>query len=454
MIIISSTEITNLNEDNLNTANSDFQKKDETNNNITKIINSDNNSNNMKNNILDNKVINLENSDKSNKSDYSLLKPETPKTKNKDNTYIKKKSNFRTNSNNNTYKRDQNIARFSVKSEISEREYPPLEPIYDIELSNYNQNSLNDIFNEKLSSLSVEEYDLSILENENSTVKSSFPLNLGDNQVDNKKRRISEMIDIPPVENVLDKIEEQEEDINKSFNSGDNIEIITENKTPKNNEHSKLKKSLSKFANPNKKNSKTSLSKRNSINNNKKRLTNTISLINEEDQKIHIIDKSEKDNNFVKLNLQDDDYVMQDSNNNSIQESNMCTIYTKTRFDYKNNTKLKNIDNQSEFSSSRQLQSLIIGGNQINNEESQLKEENKENNEKNKENNNNENKDNKDNLEEKPYIDFPIKDYDEITLMEKLIYDRRSYGRYLADHILAEHIVFNIFYLNSLFVPR
>jgi len=50
--------------------------------------------------------------------------------------------------------------------------------------------------------------------------------------------------------------------------------------------------------------------------------------------------------------------------------------------------------------------------------------------------------------------EFPIKDYEELTLMERLKYDKRSFATYLKDLLLPDHNVLNIFYLNSLFVPR
>ena len=52
------------------------------------------------------------------------------------------------------------------------------------------------------------------------------------------------------------------------------------------------------------------------------------------------------------------------------------------------------------------------------------------------------------------FIEFPVKDYEDLTLLERLIYDKRPFKIYLSDNILSEHIVMNLFYLNSLFVPR
>ena len=86
------------------------------------------------------------------------------------------------------------------------------------------------------------------------------------------------------------------------------------------------------------------------------------------------------------------------------------------------------------------------------NEGQKLKEINQENQKDNNNNNNNNINDNKE-LSEK-YIDVPIKDYEGLTLMERLEFDKRPFGIYLRDNILTEHIVLNLFYLNSLFIPR
>ena len=51
-------------------------------------------------------------------------------------------------------------------------------------------------------------------------------------------------------------------------------------------------------------------------------------------------------------------------------------------------------------------------------------------------------------------LDIPIKDYEHLTLMEKIDYDRRPFISQLSDSILSEHILLSIFYLNSLFIPR
>ncbi len=51
-------------------------------------------------------------------------------------------------------------------------------------------------------------------------------------------------------------------------------------------------------------------------------------------------------------------------------------------------------------------------------------------------------------------IDLPVKDYGELTLKERLKYDKRPYKKYLGDMVLSGHIMLNIFFLNSLLIPR
>ena len=49
---------------------------------------------------------------------------------------------------------------------------------------------------------------------------------------------------------------------------------------------------------------------------------------------------------------------------------------------------------------------------------------------------------------------FLVRDYEELSLMDRLLYDNRSLGTWLKDNILPEHIFLNILFLDSLFIPR
>ena len=49
---------------------------------------------------------------------------------------------------------------------------------------------------------------------------------------------------------------------------------------------------------------------------------------------------------------------------------------------------------------------------------------------------------------------FPVKDYEQLSLTDQLIYDKRGFGRYFLEKLLPDHIIINIFFLNSLLTPR
>jgi len=50
--------------------------------------------------------------------------------------------------------------------------------------------------------------------------------------------------------------------------------------------------------------------------------------------------------------------------------------------------------------------------------------------------------------------EFPVKDYEKLTLREQLEYDKRPFWKYIKEKIFPEHIFINIFFLNTLFTPR
>ncbi len=49
--------------------------------------------------------------------------------------------------------------------------------------------------------------------------------------------------------------------------------------------------------------------------------------------------------------------------------------------------------------------------------------------------------------------DFTIKDYENLDLLKRLVYDKRTYFDYLWDSIRDDHMLFSIFFKNSLFIP-